>query len=179
MNKINILIGDFMILDVLKRFFFCLSLLLCISGITLKHIIDSTMIAVVYSSMPIACAFLAVSLVLLMIYTFTKGNASKYILILTMVLLTIKQFLWSGSIASIILYIIIVISLFKPTQQKALNIVIIVDCIIKSLQTILYITDNITYYDSLYYASPYITCLLASLCASIGVWLIAFKPISK
>ena len=129
--------------------------------------------AVVYSPMPIACAFLAVALILLMIYTFTKGNVSRYILILAMVLLTIKQFLWAGSVISIILYIIIVISLFKPTQQKALNTAIIVDCIIKSLQTILYITDNITYYGSLYYASPYIICLLASLCAGIGVWLIA------
>ena len=80
---------------------------------------------------------------------------------------------------SIILYAVLVISLFKSIEHKTINIMVIVDCVIKILLTFWYLVDSISYYESFYYALPDVVGLLASLCASIGVWLIAFKPISK
>ena len=166
-------------MNIIKRLFLCIALLLSLSGVVIKHIIDSTKMAVVYSPMPIACVFLIVALILLITYTFTKSNISKNIFLFAVLFLVIKECLWAGNTISVIFYITLIISRFKTIKQKTINIAIVVDSLVTSALTIWFIIDNINYYGSFYYASPYIIGLLASLCANIEVWLIAFKPISK
>lgn len=162
-----------------KRIFLSVSIALSIFAIVLKQTIESTMIATPSTTIIPASILISISSFLLIVYTVTSGGIEKYIFLVAMILLSVKEFLWAGSTLSIILYIILVVSLFKPVQHKTLNVIAIIDCVIKTSLTFWYISDNISYYGSFYYATPSIIGLFASLCLSFGICAIVFNPTTK
>lgn len=162
-----------------KRIFLGISVVLSVVVIILKQVMKSTMIATPSTAIIPASILILISSLLLITHTTIRGDVAKYIFLFAILLLSIKEFLWTGSAVSIILYIMLIISLFKSIEHKTINVMVIVDCVIKILLTFWYLANNISYYGSFYYALPDVIGLLSSLCASIGIWLIVFKPISK
>ena len=166
-------------MNTIKKIFFYVALFLCIIGLILKYIIDSTKIAVAYTTMPIACLFLIAALFLLIIHNFINNNASKYIFLFAMLFLIVEECLCIGNTISIIFYIILAISTFKPVKKKTINITTIAASLTTIVLTIYFIIDSINYNGNFYYAAPTIICLISSLCANTGVWVMAFESTSK
>ncbi len=162
-----------------KRIFLCFSIILGIVGLILKSIIESKMMATPSTLMVPATIFIVSASFILIIHTELKERMERYTLSLAMFLLTIKELLWSGSTISIILYIMLTVSMFKDIKSKTLNIMIIIDCIVKFILTIWYIANSVNYYNSIYFAVPTIICLLSSLSVNIGVWLICYNQIKE
>ena len=160
--------GDFMINT--KRIFLGMAFILSIITVMLKQRTDITVIT------PAAILILTSSL-LLMFNTVTKNDSTKYCSLFSMVLLIIKEFLWTGSLSSVVLYIMLIVFLFKPTQHSILNTVIITDGVIKFLLMFWYICKDIIDYGSFYYAIPTTFSVLAALCVSMAIWAENFKPI--
>lgn len=162
-----------------KRIFLGIAVVLSVVVIILKQVIKSAMIATPSTAIIPASILILISSLLLITHTTIRGDVTKYIFLFAILLLSIKEFLWTGSVVSIILYIMLIISLFKSIEHKIINIMVIVDCVIKILLMFWYLADSISYYGGFYYALPDVVGLLSSLCASIGIWLIVFKPISN
>ncbi len=161
------------------QIFLIISIILNVLCLLSKQYIESSMIAVVATTMVQSVIVSLISSVLLIVSTSYDFKMLKYLTLLSIFLLITREILWKGSTISILLYVLIVLSFFKSVKNKSIKIAVVVDCIVKTLLTVLYIFETISYYGKFYYSIPTIISILASLCISVGFYLVLVKISDK
>lgn len=148
---------------------FCLmSSLLGVVSIITRILKEHKALAVPQNFFVFAGILLVLSSALLIIYCSAK-HKNQYIIIASMVLLILKEFLViSDGMLSPILYIAITIMVLKPFNTKVMNVLIIFDGISKLVSVFDFCRDS-------YYLIPSILYWGATLCITVPLALTFFK----